>query len=194
MSSFRRRIPTPDPQVCKLAFPASVVNTEAPRRNELRAVGGCDRTHKPQFGKRIRSIPPKHVTSASETVSRVPPFARGEPSRTDSGHALLMRFRPTGQGANVIILMTIFPSAHGGLRGRSNLRRCVGPLDFLGGPKVQRSISPPHATRGAELGRVRRHVRQAVLTQLTEDTSTLGTLGPCGKTPDRIGPVTANRD
>jgi len=29
------------------------------------AFGGCDRTHKPQVAKCIRSIPPKHVTSAS---------------------------------------------------------------------------------------------------------------------------------
>ena len=70
----------------------SVVNTEVPRRNKLRAVCGCDRTHEPQFGNCIRLIPPMHVTSANQIVLGVALFARGgEPSRTDSGHLDLVQ-------------------------------------------------------------------------------------------------------
>jgi len=41
--------------------------------------------------------------------------------------------------------------------------RGVGHLYFQRSPKVQRSISPPRPTRGAELAHDRRHERQSVV-------------------------------
>ena len=65
--------------------------SDSPFRVSLRAFGGCDRTHEPQFGNCIRAMSPMHITSASQPVPRVSLFAQGEPNRTDSGHALLVQ-------------------------------------------------------------------------------------------------------
>ena len=38
-----------------------VVNDKEPKRDELRAFGGCDRTHKSQVASRARSVGPRRV-------------------------------------------------------------------------------------------------------------------------------------
>lgn len=69
-----------------------------PKLPEMRSVSATERRN--AFRKLHSVNSTKHLTSASKTVSRVSSSTRGEPSRTDSGHALLIDL---GNGGRAVL-------------------------------------------------------------------------------------------